>query len=414
MESYEDIVNWLFNQLPVYQRSGGANYKIDLTKTWQLMELLGHPQNQFKSIHVAGTNGKGSTSHMLASVLQEAGYNVGLYTSPHLVDFRERVKINGREISEERVIEYVTTYREDFVRLQLSFFEMTVGLAFWEFAQASKNNALDVAVIEVGMGGRLDSTNVVNPLVSIITNIGLDHTAFLGNTLEAIAGEKGGVIKPNTPVVIGQRIPETEGVFSALAREKNAPIIWAETETGYEPKKFPTDLLGSYQTQNKKTALAALYVLNQGKDLTIPESAIAKGLSKVAVNTGLRGRWELWGENPKIIADTAHNTEGLTAISKQLQSEEYDQLHIVWGMVNDKNAANLMKLMPKDAKWYLSAPSIPRAMELEDLQSVAESIGLDFQAFDSLPQAMESAKKNAAPTDFIYAGGSTFVIADLL
>lgn len=400
-------MDWLFNQLPVYQRTGGANYKIDLDKTWRLMELLGNPHDAFKSLHVAGTNGKGSTSHMLASVLQEAGYTVGLYTSPHLMDFRERVRINGVEIPQEKVIEYVTTYKNDFTRLQLSFFEMTVGLAFWYFAQSS----LDIAIVEVGMGGRLDSTNVLQPELSVITNIGLDHTAFLGNTLEAIATEKGGIIKPNTPVVIGQRHTQTQKVFMELANKNNSPLFWAEENSISLPH---CDLKGNYQKQNQKTALTALEVLKKNSSFTVDSHAITRGFAEVCSNTGLRGRWELWGERPTLIADTAHNTEGLLQVSKQLQTMTYDTLHIVWGMVNDKNAKVLMKLLPKNAEWYLSSPSIPRAMKVSKLEEVAQSIPVSHSSYSTLDQALAAAQIAAAPHDLIYVGGSTFVIADLL
>ncbi len=403
MTTYNKTIEWLFNQLPMYQRVGGSNYKIDLEKTHQLMRLLQYPENKFKSIHVAGTNGKGSTSHMLASIFQEAGYKTGLYTSPHLVDFRERVKINGECISEEKVIEFVNTYKKDFEKLQLSFFEMTVGLAFWYFA-----DNVDIAIIEVGMGGRLDSTNVVTPEVSIITNIGNDHKAFLGDTLPEIAGEKAGIIKENVPVVIGEYHPETFPVFTAEAKRKNAPLTLAEKSPH---RLMPSDLKGLYQVKNQRTVLNALDCVN---GFSISQDNIANGLLKVIKNTGLHGRWEQIQENPKVVLDTAHNHEGLSEIAKQLANEKYRKLHIVWGMVSDKDAGEIMKLMPQSANWYLSEPSIPRKMALADLEEIARSLKLSYTSHENVKAALMAARKHASQDDFIYVGGSTFVVADVL
>lgn len=381
-------------------------YKADLSNTLQLMEHLDHPEQSFKSIHVAGTNGKGSVSHMLASVLQEAGYKVGLYTSPHLKDFRERIKINGGMISEDYVVDFIAKNISFFETHELSFFEMTVGLAFDYF----RKEEVDIAVIEVGMGGRLDSTNVITPELSIITNIGLDHTQFLGNTLAAIAGEKAGIIKKGVPVVIGETIPETKAVFQQAADEKHAPIYWAESLEG---EMLPSDLKGAYQKQNQRTVRMALQILQKNK-WHVDRIAMGKGLTKVVENTGLMGRWQVLQEAPKVICDTAHNKEGLSYVLKQLQEEYYNHLFIVLGVVSDKDLSSILPLFPKGAMYYFCAPQLPRALAVEKLEEEALKFGLVGRGFPSVSEAYAAALEDARKDDLIYVGGSTFVVAEVL
>ncbi len=390
----------------MYQRVGKAAYKADLSNTHKLVAYLDHPERGFKCVHVAGTNGKGSTSHMLASVLQEAGYKVGLYTSPHLKDFRERIKINGKMISKRSVSEFVSRHRPFFEAHQLSFFEMTVGLAFDIF----RREKVDIAIIEVGMGGRLDSTNIVSPEVSVITNIGLDHTQFLGTTLAEIAAEKAGIIKPGVPVVIGETLPETKSVFVRIAEKNRAPLIWAENE---KTVSFPSDLNGSYQRMNQRTALSVLEILGD-KGWKISETHIKKGLLRVVVNTGLLGRWQVLREAPKVICDTAHNKEGLSIVMQQLQLEIYGQLHLVLGVVSDKNLNSILPLFPKDAIYYFCEPQIPRAMEVEQLVKYAKQYQLNGSAYKTVQTAYKEALKSAKINDLIYVGGSTFVVAEVL
>ncbi|KAF2325818.1 bifunctional folylpolyglutamate synthase/dihydrofolate synthase [Flavobacterium nitrogenifigens] len=404
--NYQETTNWMFNQLPMYQLQGASAYKEDLTNIKLLAAHLDNPQNVLKCIHVAGTNGKGSTSHMLSSILQEAGYKVGLYTSPHLKDFRERIKINGKEISEEFVIEFIAKHKSFFEANDMSFFEMSVGLAFDYFA-AEK---VDIAVIEVGLGGRLDATNIITPLVSVITNIGLDHTQFLGNTLEAIAGEKAGIIKPNIPVVIGEYTDETKPVFLAKAEENNAPIYFA---SDLIDQIYLSDLIGDYQFHNKKTVQQTISILNNETDFKISIEQLKEGLLHVVKNTGLQGRWQQLGENPKIICDTAHNKHGLSVVMNQLQHEKYEKLHIVLGVVNDKDLDSILPLFPKEAQYYFCNPDSSRALPAETLKNVAEKFSLIGEKYDSVEIAFAEAKKNASENDFIYVGGSTFVVAEL-
>jgi len=404
--NYQETTNWMFNQLPMYQLQGASAYKEDLTNIKLLAAHLGNPQNELKCIHVAGTNGKGSTSHMLSSVLQEAGYKVGLYTSPHLKDFRERIKINGKEISEEFVIEFIAKQKDFFEANDMSFFEMSVGLAFDYFA----SEKVDIAIIEVGLGGRLDATNIITPLVSVITNIGLDHTQFLGNTLEAIAGEKAGIIKPNVPVVIGEYIDETKPVFLAKAEENNAPISFA---SDLIDQIYLSDLIGDYQFHNKKTVQQTISILNNETDFKISIEQLKEGLLNVVKNTGLQGRWQQLGENPKIICDTAHNKHGLTVVMNQLKNEKFENLHIVLGVVNDKDLDSILPLFPKEAQYYLCSPNSSRGLPAETLKNAAANFGLKGEKYDSVAIAFAEAKKNASENDFIYAGGSTFVVAEL-
>ncbi|GGF07121.1 bifunctional folylpolyglutamate synthase/dihydrofolate synthase [Flavobacterium limi] len=404
--NYQETTNWMFNQLPMYQLQGASAYKEDLTNIRLLAAHLGNPHNSLKCIHVAGTNGKGSTSHMLASVLQEAGYNVGLYTSPHLKDFRERIKINGKEISEEFVIEFIAKHKNFFEANDMSFFEMTVGLAFDYFA----SEKVDIAVIEVGLGGRLDATNIITPLVSVITNIGLDHIQFLGNTLEAIAGEKAGIIKPNVPVVIGEYTDETKPVFLAKAEENNAPVSFA---SDLIDQIYLSDLIGDYQFHNKKTVQQTISILNNLTDFKISTEQLKQGLLHVVKNTGLQGRWQQLSEKPKIICDTAHNKHGLTVVMNQLQNEKFEKLHIVLGVVNDKDLDAILPLFPKEAQYYFCSPDSSRGLPAETLKNEAEKYDLKGKKYDSVAIAFAEAKENATENDFIYAGGSTFVVAEL-
>src|SRR5690554_5092550 len=390
----------------MYQRVGQTAYKADLEATLKLVAHLENPETGFKSIHVAGTNGKGSSSHILASVFQEAGYKTGLYTSPHLKDFRERIKINGKMIPKKHVSEFVEKYQAYFETNQLSFFEMTVGLAFDYF----RNEKVDIAIVEVGMGGRLDSTNIVIPEVSIITNIGLDHTQFLGTTLTAIAAEKAGIIKEGIPVVIGESQSDTKSVFNRIATEKNAAISFADT---FDSVEFTSDLKGIYQKKNIKTVLATLRIM-QKSGWKISEENIQKGLLKTIENTGLMGRWQTLRENPKVICDTGHNKEGLLLVMEQLKSENFKNLHIVFGVVSDKALDSVLPLMPPTASYYFCKPDIPRGMDAGILASEAMRFGLKGDVFSSVQAAYNAALKTALKEDLIFVGGSTFVVAEVL
>ncbi len=405
--NYQETTNWLFNQLPVYQLLGASAYKEDLTNTLLLVNYLDNPEKHLKCIHVAGTNGKGSTSHLLASVLQEAGYKVGLYTSPHLKDFRERIKINGQDISEDFVCKFVAKNKSFFEANDLSFFEMTVGLAFEYFVKEKT----DINIIEVGMGGRLDSTNIITPLISVITNIGLDHTQFLGNTLESIAFEKAGIIKKNVPVVIGEFTPKTKEVFIKKATETNSDIYFA---SDLIEETFPSVLLGDYQIQNKKTVQQTIIVLQNQNEFKISEENIKSGFLNVISNTGLQGRWQQLNENPKVICDTAHNSHGLKIVLNQIQKEQFDELHIILGVVNDKNLDKILPLFPKNAKYYFCKPNIPRGLDAEILQQKALNFQLNGKVYNSVSNAYQDAAKKANKNDFIYIGGSTFVVAEIL
>ena len=403
--TYQETTTWLFNQLPMFQTQGASAYKKDLTNTLLLVEHLQHPETKFKSIHVAGTNGKGSTSSMIASILQEAGYKVGLYTSPHLKDFRERIRINGEMISEDFVVDFVAQNKSFFEANQLSFFEMTVGLAFDYFAKEQ----VDVAVIEVGMGGRLDSTNVITPLVSVITNIGFDHTQFLGDTLPKIAAEKAGIIKSNVPVVIGEYSEETKPIFIAKAKLENAPIYFAQDnlEVAYE-----CALLGDYQVHNKKTVLQAIKLLQS--QFKIEENHIKLGLKNVIQNTGLLGRWQILKQKPFTVCDTAHNSHGLKIVLNQIQKHQFETLHIVLGVVNDKDLDSILPFFPKNANYYFCKPNVPRGLDAEILKQKASDFGLLGKVFDSVSEAYVNAKEIVSKSDFIYIGGSTFVVAEIV
>ncbi|MCM4157466.1 tetrahydrofolate synthase [Gramella sp. AN32] len=396
----------MFQQLPMYQRVGASAYKKDLSNTLKLAAHLQNPHKNFKTIHVAGTNGKGSVSHMLASVLQEAGYKTGLYTSPHLKDFRERIRINGKMISEDHVVEFIQNNESFLKNNQLSFFEMTVGMAFWYFDLAE----VDIAVIEVGLGGRLDSTNIITPEVSIITNIGMDHTAQLGNTLAEIAGEKAGIIKKSTPVIIGKKQLETTKVFKRIASEKAAKIIFAED---MEPPGLGSDLKGAYQKENIATVLAAISELNK-LGWNISAESIQSGISKVKDNTGLRGRWEILQEKPLVICDTAHNADGLKITMKQLIDLNKETIHFVIGVVNDKNLEEIFPILPKKAIYYVSKPEVPRGLDAGILSQRMLKFGFEVEAFNSLSNAYQTALKRASESDVIYVGGSTFTVAEII
>lgn len=401
--TYQETLDWMFSQLPMYQRQGKAAFKKDLTNILAFSRELDFPEKKFKTIHVAGTNGKGSTSHMIASVLQEAGYKVGLYTSPHLKNFTERIRINGVEVEQQFITDFISRNKAFLEKQGLSFFEMTVGMAFEYFA----HEKVDIAIIEVGLGGRLDSTNIITPEVSVITNIGLDHTQFLGGTLPEIAVEKAGIIKENVPVVIGERQEEVESIFVDIANRNNSQIVFASDSS----ENYQTDLLGGYQAYNAKTAVRAIQQLS---GFHIDENQIKNGLLKVAVSTGLKGRWQVLQNKPKIICDTAHNTEGLSMVMKQLQNEEYKQLHIVLGVVSDKNLDTVLPLFPVNAIYYFCQPDIPRALQVEELKTKAVDFNLEGEVFGSVNQAYKSARENALLNDIIYIGGSTFVVAEVL
>ena len=405
--NYQETTNWLFNQLPMYQMQGASAYKKDLTNTLLLAEHLNHPEKKLKCIHVAGTNGKGSTSHLLASVFQEAGYKVGLYTSPHLKDFRERIKINNEEISEEFVCKFVANNKSFFEANDLSFFEMTVGLALEYFVKEKT----DINIIEVGMGGRLDSTNIITPLVSVITNIGLDHTQFLGNTLESIAYEKAGIIKKNIPVVIGEYTSETKKEFLDKVKETNSELYFA---SDLIHETYDSDLLGDYQISNKKTVQQTIEVIQNQKDFKISDENIKSGFSNVIKNTRLLGRWQQLNEKPKVICDTAHNSHGLKIVIHQILNEKFDDLHIVLGVVNDKDLDEILTLFPKKAKYYFCKPNIPRGLNTEILAEKANKYNLKGKVYNSVSNAYADAIKNSNKNDFIYIGGSTFVVAEVL
>jgi len=403
---YRETTAWMFAQLPMYQQQGASAYKEDLTNTLALCAHLGNPERKIKTIHVAGTNGKGSTSHMLASVLMEAGYKTGLFTSPHLKDFRERIKIDGREIPEQAVIDFISKNKPFLESRDLSFFEMTTGMAFDYF----EKETVDIAVIETGLGGRLDSTNVITPVVSVITNIGFDHMAILGDTLGKIASEKAGIIKPGVPVVIGEYVAETRPVFERKATETNSEIYYAAERVDED---YPSDLKGDYQFHNKKTVVQAVRILRK-TGFKIDENALRSGLLHVVKNTGLLGRWQQLSDNPKVIADTAHNSHGLSRVMAQVRAQQYDNLHMVIGVVADKALDDILPIFPKDAVYYFCKPDLPRGLDAGMLREKAGVYGLYGEAYPSVADAYKAARRNAAPDDFIYVGGSTFVVAEIL
>ena len=403
MKSYQETIMWMFSKLPMYQRKGATAYRPGLDAMKKLDKHIGKPHKSFKSIHIGGTNGKGSTAHMIASVIQTAGYKTGLYTSPHLLDFRERIKVNGLKISKDEVIEFISINKKYFEEEQLSFFEMTVGLAFWYF----KKKQVEYGIIEVGLGGRLDATNIITPVLSVITNIGLDHTQFLGNTHADIAREKAGIIKSKTPVVIGSRDKKTEKVFLEVAKNFSAPIFFTEDSIS----EFSTDLKGTYQSKNIQTAILALNCLPQVK---FKKSIIQQGLLNVISNTDLMGRWQSVNSSPQVILDVAHNKEGLTMIRKQLNFMEYGRLYLVMGFVQGRNVAELLSLFPNDAYYYLSSPNIDRAVKMIELKKELKDSSLKITYTESILKAYENALLSAKPQDLILVLGSTFAVSEVL
>lgn len=426
--NYQETIQYLYNSAPLFQQIGGAAYKEGLDNTLALDAHFGHPHCRYKSIHIAGTNGKGSCSHMLAALLQAAGYKVGLYTSPHLVDFRERIRINGEMIPENYVCRFVEEERSFFEPLHPSFFELTTALAFKYFADC----CIDVAVIEVGLGGRLDCTNIVRPVLSVITNISMDHTQFLGHTLTAIAKEKAGIIKSGTPVVIGEAVTETRPVFQAKAEEAGAPICFAEDSPEVLESwlsdhatrvyrtlsygKLESDLLGDYQVNNVNTVLHAATCL-AGELLPASsglQSLLATALPHASALTGLAGRWQYVGRRPAVICDTGHNTGGWEWLGRQLEQTPHRRLHLVFGMCEDKDIASVLLLLPRDAVYYFTQASVRRALPSEHLQRMASNLGLKGQAYPTVNQAFSAARRDATPDDLIFIGGSSFVVADFL
>ena len=425
MMIYEQTLEYLYSQVPAYQREGQSAYKPGLDNSYQLDEIFGQPHTKYPTIHVGGTNGKGSTSHTLAAILQKAGYKVGLYTSPHLIDFRERIRINGEMIPKEYVVQFVEKYKAQFEPIMPSFFELTMEMAFLYFAEQQ----VDVAIVEVGLGGRLDSTNIISPDLSIITNIGLDHTQFLGNTLAEVATEKAGVIKADTPVVIGEA-DETEvrEVFLEQARVADALLLFADKMVkdfkaikqggGWqiESAEFPqlyVELGGFAQEKNARTVLAAVMMLRK-MNYNISDNAVVEGFSHVTTLTGLMGRWQTVNSEPRIICDTGHNEHAMRQIVEQLKSETYDQLHIVIGMVDDKDVTAVLKLLPKDATYYFTQADIARAIPAEQLAEQAGELGLTGSVYPIVQQAVEAAQQKAANKDLIFIGGSSFIVADAL
>jgi len=430
--NYQQTLDYLYSKLPMYQRIGSAAYKADLSNTIVICNVLNNPQQHFKSIHIAGTNGKGSTSHMLAAILQCAGYKVGLYTSPHLKDFRERIKINGKMISKSYVTQFVKKYAADFEKINPSFFEMTVGLAFDYFAEKK----VDIAIVEVGLGGRLDSTNIITPLLSIITNISFDHMALLGNTLEKIAIEKAGIIKPKIPVVIGETQEEIKNVFIEKTKTNNSEIQFADkvfdiknVKYFHNKKQFLSvdveqngklkfqglncELLGLYQQKNLKTVLCAVDVLNK-KDFVVNENSLREGIKNVVSQTGLLGRWQILSQKPLVIADTGHNEAGIKEVLLQIKNTPHKKLHFVLGVVNDKDVTTILNMLPKNATYYFCKANIPRALLAEELKLQAKDFHLIGESYNSVLEAVNTAKLNATEDDLVFIGGSTFTVAEVV
>ncbi|SEB47425.1 dihydrofolate synthase / folylpolyglutamate synthase [Maribacter dokdonensis] len=403
--TYKETLDWMFAQLPMYQNKGKVAFNSKLDGITLFASHLGNPHTNFKSIHVAGTNGKGSSSHLLASVLQEAGYKVGLYTSPHLKDFRERIRINGKKINKDWVVDFIENNSSFFEQRKLSFFEMTVGMAFSYFDKES----VDIAIIEVGLGGRLDSTNIIHPEVSLITNIGMDHTDILGDTIPEIAREKAGIIKPNTPVVVSEFNEETAPIFKEVANKMNSKILFADS--GNYNRDYEIGLLGSYQKRNIKGVLGTLNLL---KGFEIREEDKVNGFKNVVKNTGLMGRWQKIGDQPTVICDTAHNKDGLSYVLEQLKNQEFDTLHIVIGVVKDKNITDILPLFPKNAVYYFCKPKIFRGLDENILARQFYDLNFKGEIYKSVNKAFKAAKKQAKKSDLIYVGGSNFVVAEVL
>ncbi|TXH20589.1 MAG: bifunctional folylpolyglutamate synthase/dihydrofolate synthase [Chitinophagaceae bacterium] len=429
MTKYEATIEYIFSKLPMFSRIGSEAIKIGLSNITDLCNLLNNPQNNFKTIHIAGTNGKGSVSHMIASVLQEAGYKTGLYTSPHLKDLRERIRVNGKMMTQNAVIDFVATNKENIERIQPSFFEINVAMAFQYFAKEK----VEVAVIETGLGGRLDSTNIIQPILSVITNIGYDHVQILGDTLDKIAFEKAGIIKYKTPVVIGETQDETTEVFKFKAAENSAPLFFADQQFSvsnftykneklhvhvknnfdHSTKHYELDLTGNYQTKNILTVLTSIHQL-QVLGLNISNENMMNGLAQAKRNTGLRGRWEILEHNPKVIIDVAHNKDGMLQVLHQLTLTDYKNLHIIIGMVKDKDVDSVLQLLPSTATYYFTNASVPRAMSKDELQQKAQQFHLLGNSYHHVSLALESAKNNANPDDLILICGSIFLVAEIL
>lgn len=422
--NYQETIEYLFNSTPVFEKVGAKAYKPGLQTTETLDKHFGHPHRQFKSIHVAGTNGKGSCSHTLAAILQSEGYKVGLFTSPHLVDFRERIRVNGECISEQYIIDFVEKERRFFEPLHPSFFELTTALAFKYFAEQK----VDIAIIEVGLGGRLDCTNIITPILSIITNISKDHTQFLGNTLADIAGEKAGIIKPGVPVIIGEDLPETRPVFQQKTLKENSPIIFAQDENQQEVQKaehingkmeyttrtwgkLTGELCGDYQAKNMNTILNAVKYLTLVKN---KGTSIKYGISHVTELTGLMGRWQKIQDKPLVICDTGHNVGGWQYLAPQIKAQACRQLRIVFGMVDDKDVTTVMKMLPKDAIYYWTQATTKRAIKVGKIAELGTSLGLNGNVYPSVNKAFKAAQADAAEDDFIFVGGSSYIVADFL
>lgn len=410
MMTYEETLQYLYDSVPMFQRIGGAAYKPGLDTTRTLDAHFGHPHTAFRTIHVAGTNGKGSVSHSLAAVLQSAGYRVGLFTSPHLVDFRERIRVNGEPVCKDYVTEFVERERPFFEPLHPSFFELTTALAFCWFRQQK----VDVAVVEVGLGGRLDCTNIISPDLSVITNISFDHVQFLGDTLGKIAGEKAGIIKHGTPVVIGETQDETRPVFLAKAEAEQAAIRFADAEHMPVPEGIDFELKGIYQKKNLQTIITALAVLRDECGYRISDDNTRLGLSHVVELTGLMGRWQKLRSNPTVICDIGHNSGGIAYVSEQLRQQTCRTLRIVFGMVSDKDVRAALHLMPRHAAYYFTRAGVKRALPEAELQHIAEEEGLCGRTFPSVTEAVTTALRESLPEDFVFVGGSNYVVADLL
>ena len=425
--TYQETLNYMLQSLPMFQRIGAAAYKNNLDNTYRLMQGLDNPHNKLKCIHVAGTNGKGSTSHFIASILQEHGFKVGLHTSPHLRDFRERIRIQGEMIEEKNVIDFIETHRSLLEEVKPSFFEMAVGMAFDYFVKEN----VDIAVIEVGMGGRLDSTNVITPLLSVITNIGFDHMQFLGDTLAKIASEKAGIIKKGVPTVIGETHFETKPVFLNTAKEHNSSITFADenfslsnivlsdnqllADIFFNHRLYLSEvispLIGDYQRKNLLTVCAAMEALKR-TGITLENEKIKKGIANVIKNTHLMGRWQILSKTPLTICDTGHNEDGIRYVLQQIARTPHKKLHFVLGMVNDKDVDKILKMLPKDAEYYLCKANIPRGLEVEILSEKAKQNQLRFSCYTSVPLALQAAQKNAQKEDLVFVGGSTFTVAE--
>lgn len=428
--NYQETIDYLLSYLPMFQRIGAAAYKADIYNTVELMKALGNPEKKFKSIHVAGTNGKGSSSHLIASILREKGLKVGLHTSPHLKDFRERIKIDNKMCDEEFVINFVENNKELIERIKPSFFETAVAMAFTYFAQEN----VDIAIIEVGMGGRLDSTNVINPLACLITNISFDHTQFLGNSLEKIAEEKAGIIKQNTPVVISQTQKETQNVFSAKADEKNSPICFADSylscenvnhsqgllkmdiyKNGVERiKNLQSSLSGYYQQKNILGVVALIDTLNQYHNFNISDEEIKQGIENLSSNFPIAGRWQTLCNKPLTICDTGHNEDGLKYVIEQIKNTPHEKLRFVLAMVNDKDVNKVLSMLDKDAEYYLSQAKIPRALPVDELAEKAQQAGLSFTKYATISQALAQAQQDSEENDLVFVGGSTFTVAEVV